>query len=327
LYGYAFVVITVEPLQVVVGQNALYVRPPSSSKDATIFRFNEDEVHKDFLTDGHKKFYGAWKRGQDEEYDGFVEAVVQEQALIDQIQTEIGTLKDEKEIASWWINRVEQSERARVPDVVLPDTPVSPEATPAVHIQPGADGAYADLAMYIPRVQPDVASRRGRPFRFPDDQRSTGTAASSNDRIQRGEAAAPPSTSPHVAVKEEEESELPHLTDYDIAKAMEAAEALAASGCTITVDESPPAKARRTAEAVTAMDVPDVEADQEEDKEEENPERIEVDDVEVASVPCDLDNSDAEPVEEILSDEDDPPMDLESELAAMMDAANGSAGV
>ena len=77
------------------------------------------------------------------------------------------------------------------------------------------------------------------------------------------------------------------------------------------------------------MDVPDEEADQEEDKEEENQERIEVeaDDVEAAPVPGDLDNSDAEPVEEILSDEDDPQMDLESELAAMMDAADGSADV
>ena len=84
---------------VVVGQRAIYVRPPSEDPTTVIHRFAQDDVHKDMLADpGHKAFFGSWKKGQDVEYPGWEDAVNKEQAYLDVIQAATENFTTDKDI-------------------------------------------------------------------------------------------------------------------------------------------------------------------------------------------------------------------------------------
>ncbi len=48
---------------VVVGNNAVYVRPPSADKATTAYKFTDNDVRKDLLMHlGNKNFFGLWKK-------------------------------------------------------------------------------------------------------------------------------------------------------------------------------------------------------------------------------------------------------------------------
>ena len=111
-------------ITVVVGQHAIYVRPPSENSSETVYKFTDNEVHKDLLTSpGHKSFFGSWKKGEDVEYPDFQAAVDREQALVEEIRTATSCLTTEKEIVSWWASGIATTAAVSGP-AILSSTPL-----------------------------------------------------------------------------------------------------------------------------------------------------------------------------------------------------------
>ena len=220
-------------ITVVVGQNAVYVRPPSEDPSTKIFRITDDNLHKDFLVaPGNKGFFGAWKKGDDKEYPNFAEAIDREQAMVDEIRTATADLTTDKEIIEWWLTKVGLEEPRGLH--VLPATPLS-QSTEVVPYD--SDGHYT-----IPLTR--VSSRQGHHTGLRQASGSTsssvvsGAAAGSIDiRDDQGE---PGATEGDVNVKLEPPS--PENSWWSSANAE-----LARMGV-ITVGDSP-AKRSRTGSA------------------------------------------------------------------------------
>ncbi len=132
----------------IVGLHALYVRVPSEETDVPIFRFTEDNVHKDFLNDpGHKEFFGLWKRGQDVEYPGFDEAVREEQAMMDKVMEATRTFKSEKDIVPWYEKEIVQPWYVRkgihhAQANEIPPTAPSTPGSSQMHVSADRDGKF-----------------------------------------------------------------------------------------------------------------------------------------------------------------------------------------
>ena len=126
---------------VVIGQNAIYVRPPSEEPSIPIHVFACDDVHKDMLTNpGHKAFFGTWKKGDDKKYPGFEEAVHREQAFLDVVRTATCDLTTEKDINEWWVTHIVQNHRtSTAPINVIPASPMEPSV---LQVPFGTDGSY-----------------------------------------------------------------------------------------------------------------------------------------------------------------------------------------
>ena len=88
---------------VVVGQRAIYVRPPSEQGSVPAYRFDDDSVMDDFLvTPGHKFFFGKWKNGENVEYDGYQAALLEEENLLNKVFQDTANVTDEKGLVQWW---------------------------------------------------------------------------------------------------------------------------------------------------------------------------------------------------------------------------------
>ncbi len=156
---------------VVVGNNAVYVRPPTDDVNGKVHRFSADGVMDDFLVPGHKKFYGLHLLGDDQKYPDYDKMAEDEQKLMDKIFAAIAGFSSEGEVVQWWDEKVRAF--GGLQDNVFevrnnaPPSPPSPEV--ATHVAPEADGSYA-----IPPTAPTLmgARRRWRRFRSPPRARS-----------------------------------------------------------------------------------------------------------------------------------------------------------
>ncbi len=91
---------------IVVGHNAVYVRPPSKDPEAVAYRFAEGNVHDDLLQDnGHNMYFGKWKVSENVEYDGYLDAVDTKQDMMRRVCEETANLTDEQDIVSWWVDK------------------------------------------------------------------------------------------------------------------------------------------------------------------------------------------------------------------------------
>ena len=152
---------------IICGENAFYVRPPSEDMATPIFRFSDDDAHKDFLDPGHKRFFGCWKKGQDTTYDEFNAAVQEEQTTIENVLSVTDSLSDEKEMVKWWIDIVVGYTQP-MPTRVIPCTPS--QANDALHVAPSPHGGYS---FPVPPVS--TGSNRRSRFVFPGQSGGSST--------------------------------------------------------------------------------------------------------------------------------------------------------
>lgn len=155
---------------VVVGQRAIYVRPPSEQGSVPAYRFDDDSVMDDFLvTPGHKFFFGKWKNGENVEYDGYQAALLEEENLLNKVFQDTANVTDEKGLVQWWGT------------AVLSKWPSAPYGA-------GSAGPAAsdDAAGSSGRVKVEPAGAHGRPDRGDHAEARAFGGAHEGQRRDRG---------------------------------------------------------------------------------------------------------------------------------------------
>ena len=225
---------------VIVGNNGVYVRPPSKNDDAPAYRFTDENLHKDLLTNpGHKTFFGKWKNGDHVTYEGFDEAVQVEQDLMDVIFAETKDLTDEDSLVKWWVAKITAAHQPLLAAPTNSPAPViaggqvdspSPARSQrgATHIQADPDGQYR---FHPGHPTAPVGSSKRPVFRWPD------TSVSSSQRAD----------SHLVGVKlENAAGDREAITDEKLAQIVAKVEKLSAEtkAQAIAIEESPPKSKR-----------------------------------------------------------------------------------
>ncbi len=123
---------------VVVGDRAIYMRPPSENPATPAYRFSEDAAMHDFLVaPGHKFQFGPWKNGQHVTYANFQDALAAEERFVSKVFEDTASVTDEKGLVQWW----EEAVLGKWP--TSPYDPSSPEGGSAPSGQPDAGNAPA----------------------------------------------------------------------------------------------------------------------------------------------------------------------------------------
>jgi hypothetical protein len=170
---------------IIAGKHALYVRPPSDDENATIFRFTEGDVANDFLIHPGNKFaLTAFKNHERVEYEGYAEKMNEEQALIDEIQSQTRAMDPAAKI-KWWVDWVAATRGNLAANADQP-TPVrhvaaTPTQEATASVFPVANGLpIASYQIPFARASSATTDKRNR-FVIPGDRKRTAASSSTNE--------------------------------------------------------------------------------------------------------------------------------------------------
>ena len=168
-------------ITVVIGKKAAYLRFPGAQDGQMVHRIDVDGFHRDWLRAENKKYYGLYKKNIFREYEDFDACVGNEQKMIDDAVSAMGTKSPDV-----WVQECNEKLQEYLRDVHVRVTmrvlPPSPDNSQDLVVAPTAAGDYVFPGH--PRVSPGTCDRRRR-FVLPGDRHTRLRCKTTSDSLYR----------------------------------------------------------------------------------------------------------------------------------------------